>query len=148
MAMEYGQFVCQCCGVEIRFARLADNLVAKRLVADMCLCCVRMLKFTFFFLCFRSLMVMSRQDEVNKTVEISNVGIYCHHLDEQQGSCDTGGLTETNFSFSHELAHPRDAYLLNPFNVTIFVLVSVFIPHVSFNNFTKFKTVQVFWLKL
>ncbi|EEE67937.1 hypothetical protein OsJ_25824 [Oryza sativa Japonica Group] len=71
-----------------------------------------------------SLMVMSRQDEVNKTVEISNVGIYCHHLDEQQGSCDTGGLTETNFSFSHELAHPRDAYLLNPFNVTIFVLAN------------------------
>uniref|UniRef100_A0A0E0AQ59 Uncharacterized protein n=1 Tax=Oryza glumipatula TaxID=40148 RepID=A0A0E0AQ59_9ORYZ len=71
-----------------------------------------------------SLMAMSRQDEVNKTVEISNVGIYCHHLDEQQGSCDTGGLTETNFSFSHELAHPRDAYLLNPFNVTIFVLAN------------------------
>uniref|UniRef100_A0A0E0LQM8 C2 domain-containing protein n=1 Tax=Oryza punctata TaxID=4537 RepID=A0A0E0LQM8_ORYPU len=71
-----------------------------------------------------SLMAMSRQDEVNKTVEISNVGIYCHHLDEQQGSCDIGGLTETNFSFSHGLTHPRDTYLINPFNVTIFVLAN------------------------
>ncbi|XP_040382901.1 uncharacterized protein LOC102719317 isoform X2 [Oryza brachyantha] len=70
-----------------------------------------------------SLMAMSRQDEVNKTVEISNVGIYCDHLEEQQDPCDIGALTETNFSFSPGLAHPRD-YLINPFNVTIFVLAN------------------------
>lgn len=79
-------------------------------------------------------MAMSRQDDVNKTVEISNVGIYCHHLDKQQDLCDIGALTETNLSFSHGLAHPRDNYLINPFNVTVFVLVSVFIPYTCFRQ--------------
>ncbi|KAG8086661.1 hypothetical protein GUJ93_ZPchr0010g9710 [Zizania palustris] len=71
-----------------------------------------------------SLMAMSRQDEVNKTVEISNVGIYCHQLEGQQDLCDIGALTETNFSFSHGLFHPRDNYLINPFNVTVSVLAN------------------------
>jgi hypothetical protein len=78
----------------------------------------------FFFLCFRSLMARSRQDEVNKKINISNVGIYCHQLEEQHDLYDVGALTEAHSNSSLGLAHPRDDYLINPFCVTVSVLVS------------------------
>ncbi|AQK78314.1 pleckstrin homology (PH) domain-containing protein [Zea mays] len=59
-----------------------------------------------------SLMTRSRQDEVNKIIEISNVGIYCHQLEEEQDLCHVGAL---------ENDHSRD-YLVNPFCVTVSVL--------------------------
>ena len=68
------------------------------------------------FLC-SSLMARSRQDEVNKIIEISDVGIYCHQLEEQQDLCHVGAL---------ENGHSRDDYLVNPFCVTVSVLVSAF----------------------
>jgi hypothetical protein len=61
-------------------------------------------------------MTRSRQDEVNKIIEISNVGIYCHQLEEEQDLCHVGAL---------ENDHSRD-YLVNPFCVTVSVLVSAF----------------------
>lgn len=62
------------------------------------------------FLC-SSLMARSRQDEVNKIIEISDVGIYCHQF-EEVGALENG--------------HSRDDYLVNPFCVTVSVLVSAF----------------------
>lgn len=67
------------------------------------------------FLC-SSLMARSRQDEVNKIIEISDVGIYCHQLEEQQDLCHVG----------LENGHSRDNYLVNPFCVTVSVLVRAF----------------------
>ncbi|AQK78313.1 pleckstrin homology (PH) domain-containing protein, partial [Zea mays] len=61
-----------------------------------------------------SLMTRSRQDEVNKIIEISNVGIYCHQLEEEQDLCHVGAL---------ENDHSRD-YLVNPFCVTVSVLAN------------------------
>ena len=72
----------------------------------------------------RSLM-RSRQDEVNKIIEISDVGIYCHELEEQQDPCNVGALGN---------GHSRDDHLVNPFSVTVSVLVSALFPqHVSIN---------------
>ena len=69
-------------------------------------------------------MARSRQDEVNKKINISNVGIYCQQLEEQQNLYDVGALTDAQSNFSLGLAHPRDDYLINPFCVTVSVLVS------------------------
>ena len=67
----------------------------------------------------------SRQDEVNKIIEISDVGIYCHQLEEQQDPCNVGAFGN---------GHSRDDYLVHPFSVTISVLVSALFPqHVSIN---------------
>ncbi|KAL6659540.1 hypothetical protein ACP70R_003580 [Stipagrostis hirtigluma subsp. patula] len=74
--------------------------------------------------CHLSLMARSRQDEVNKIIEISNVGIYCQQLDEQQDLCHVGALTETQFSFGPGNGHSRDDYLINPFCVTVSVLAN------------------------
>jgi hypothetical protein len=66
-------------------------------------------------------MARSRQDEVNKIIEISDVGIYCHQLEKQQDPCSVGALGN---------GHSRDDYLVNPFSV----LVSELFPqHVSIN---------------
>ncbi|TKW09291.1 hypothetical protein SEVIR_6G085000v4 [Setaria viridis] len=62
-----------------------------------------------------SLMARSRQDEVNKIIEISDVGIYCHQLEEQQDLCNVGALGN---------GHSRDDYLVNPFSVTVSVLAN------------------------
>ncbi|OEL27452.1 putative vacuolar protein sorting-associated protein 13A [Dichanthelium oligosanthes] len=62
-----------------------------------------------------SLMARSRQDEVNKIIEISDVGIYCHQLEEQQDLCHVGALGN---------GHSRDDYLVNPFSVTVSVLAN------------------------
>lgn len=62
-------------------------------------------------------MARSRQDEVNKIIEMSDVGIYCHQLVEQQDLCHVGAL---------ENGRSRDDYLVNPFCVTVSVLVSLF----------------------
>jgi hypothetical protein len=79
----------------------------------------------FIIFLFRSLMARSRQDEVNKIIEVSDVGIYCHQLEEQQDLCDVGALGN---------GHSRDDYLVNPFSVTVSVLVSALFPqHVSIN---------------
>lgn len=69
-------------------------------------------------------MARSRQDEVNKKINISNVGIYCQQLEEQQNLYDVGALTDAQSNFSLGLAHPRDDYLIKPFCVTVSVLVS------------------------
>lgn len=70
-------------------------------------------------------MAMSRQDEVNKIIEISDVGIYCHQLEEQQDLCNVDALGN---------GRSRDDYLVNPFSVTVSVLVSAWFPqHVSIN---------------
>ncbi|KAM3191147.1 hypothetical protein ACQJBY_068843 [Aegilops geniculata] len=71
-----------------------------------------------------SLMARSRQDEVNKKINISNVGIYCQQLEEQQKLYDVGALTDAQSNFSLGLAHPRDDYLINPFCVTVSVLAN------------------------
>ncbi|PNT66537.1 hypothetical protein BRADI_3g13757v3 [Brachypodium distachyon] len=71
-----------------------------------------------------SLMARSRQDEVNKKIDISNVGIYCHQLEEQRDLYDVGALTEAQSSFSLGLAHRRDDYLINPFSVSVSVLAN------------------------
>ncbi|EMS47217.1 Putative vacuolar protein sorting-associated protein 13A [Triticum urartu] len=71
-----------------------------------------------------SLMARSRQDEVNKKINISNVGIYCQQLEEQQNLYDVGALTDAQSNFSLGLAHPRDDYLINPFCVTVSVLAN------------------------
>uniref|UniRef100_A0A453S1V1 Chorein N-terminal domain-containing protein n=2 Tax=Triticinae TaxID=1648030 RepID=A0A453S1V1_AEGTS len=71
-----------------------------------------------------SLMARSRQDEVNKKINISNVGIYCQQLEEQQNLNDVGALTDAQSNFSLGLAHPRDDYLINPFCVTVSVLAN------------------------
>ena len=82
-----------------------------------------MLMFIVFWC--RSLMSRSRQDEVNKMIEISDVGIYCHELEEQQDPCNVGALGN---------GHSRDDHLVNPFSVTVSVLVSALFPqHVSIN---------------
>ncbi|WVZ95400.1 hypothetical protein U9M48_041168 [Paspalum notatum var. saurae] len=62
-----------------------------------------------------SLMGRSRQDEVNKIIEISDVGIYCHQLEEHQDLCHVDALGN---------GHSRDDYLVNPFCVTISVLAN------------------------
>nr|CAB3481935.1 unnamed protein product [Digitaria exilis] len=62
-----------------------------------------------------SLMAMSRQDEVNKIIEISDVGIYCHQLEKQQDLCNFDALGN---------GHSRDDYLVNPFSVTVSVLAN------------------------
>ncbi|KAJ1266962.1 hypothetical protein BS78_07G020000 [Paspalum vaginatum] len=62
-----------------------------------------------------SLMGRSRQDEVNKIIEISDVGIYCHQLEEQQDLCHVDALGN---------GHSRDDYLVNPFCVTVSVLAN------------------------
>jgi hypothetical protein len=69
-------------------------------------------------------MAKSRQDEVNKIIEISNVGVYCHQLEEQNNLCHVGALTETPDSFGLGNDYSRDDYLINPFCVTISMLVS------------------------
>ncbi|TVU00729.1 hypothetical protein EJB05_53839 [Eragrostis curvula] len=71
-----------------------------------------------------SLMARSRQDEVNKIIEISNVGVYCHQLEEQQDICHVGALTETQFGFGLGNGRSRDGYLINPFCVTVSVLAN------------------------
>ncbi|VAI76308.1 unnamed protein product [Triticum turgidum subsp. durum] len=71
-----------------------------------------------------SLMARSRQAEVNKKINISNVGIYCQQLEEQQNLYDVGALTDAQSNFSLGLAHPRDDYLINPFCVTVSVLAN------------------------
>ncbi|CAM0910801.1 unnamed protein product [Alopecurus aequalis] len=71
-----------------------------------------------------SLMARSRHDEVNKKINISNVGIYCHQLEEQHDLYGIGALTEVQSNFNLGLAHPRDDYLINPFCVTVSVLVN------------------------
>ncbi|GJN39832.1 hypothetical protein PR202_gb28977 [Eleusine coracana subsp. coracana] len=70
-----------------------------------------------------SLMARSRQDEVNKIIEISNVGVYCHQLEEQD-LCHVGALTDTQSSFSLGNGYSRDDYLVNPFCVTVSVLAN------------------------
>ncbi|CAO2190040.1 unnamed protein product [Urochloa humidicola] len=62
-----------------------------------------------------SLMARSRQDEVNKIIEISDVGIYCHQLEEQQDLCNIGAFGN---------GHSRDDYIVNPFSVTVSVLAN------------------------
>ena len=80
-------------------------------------------------------MARSRQDEVNKKINISNVGIYCQQLEEQHDLYGIGALTEVQSSFSLGLAHPRDDYLINPFCVTVSVLVShLFFVHIFVND--------------
>ncbi|KAL6856895.1 hypothetical protein ACP4OV_018277 [Aristida adscensionis] len=71
-----------------------------------------------------SFMARSRQDEVNKIIEISNVGIYCHQLQEQQDFRHVCALTETQFSSSLGNGHSRDDYLISPFCVTVSVLAN------------------------
>jgi len=74
---------------------------------------------------FTMSLMRSRQDEVNKIIEISDVGIYCHQLEEQQDPCNVGAFGN---------GHSRDDYLVHPFSVTISVLVSALFPqHVSIN---------------
>jgi hypothetical protein len=41
-------------------------------------------------------MAKSRRDEVNKIIEISNVGVYSHQLEEQNNLCHVGALTENS----------------------------------------------------
>lgn len=71
-----------------------------------------------------SLMARSRQDEVNKKISISNVGVYCHQLEEQHDLYDIGALTEAQSNSSLGLPHARDDYLINPFCVTVSVLAN------------------------
>uniref|UniRef100_A0ACD5WZJ8 Uncharacterized protein n=1 Tax=Avena sativa TaxID=4498 RepID=A0ACD5WZJ8_AVESA len=71
-----------------------------------------------------SLMARSRQDEVNKKINISNVGVYCHQLEEQHDLYDIDAISEAQSTSSLGLAHPRDDYLINPFCVTVSVLAN------------------------
>lgn len=66
----------------------------------------------------------SRSSQVNKSVEISNIGLYCDMLEGNLDPLDIDGTIGSQFCCDVNFNSERCGYLVNPFDVSISLLVN------------------------
>lgn len=65
----------------------------------------------------------SRGSQVNKNVEISNIGLYCNLFEWNPSPWDIDGPTDSQLCCNVNSEPDRYDYLVNPFDVSISLVV-------------------------